>query len=132
MEMNADLLGQAKDHLQAQRLDMAQSICEQIIAINPDYDEAHLLLASVYLGRGGVPFACECYRAAALIHPDSAIGHMAMGVSHRFSGDLGAAVTSFRKALQFDPDEAPVWTLLRVTQIAARARRPILTITPRP
>jgi TolB-like protein/Flp pilus assembly protein TadD len=91
----------------------AIELCQQALAIDPDYLAAWDELASVYINqaaRGGRPtdegfrLAREAANKALAIDPDFALAHASLGwIAMAYDGDLAAAARHLERALALEP-----------------------------
>ena len=90
-------------------------------ATRPSFDEI-LQFGAFFTGRGLAPLAIEVLQQAIADAPTSADAHLALGRALESTGDLQAAIASYRKALNADPDEAQRQIEWAEDRVAARAR----------
>jgi tetratricopeptide (TPR) repeat protein len=76
---------------------------EVAVALDPCYEPAYNEWANVLFDEGRYADALALYEMALSMNSSRAVVHHNRGVCLRFMGDTDAAVSSFRKALEFDP-----------------------------
>lgn len=94
----------AVQHHQAGRLEAAEQIYRQIIAVQPNHAYAHNNLGVALKDRGKLDEAIACYRRALEVKPDFAEAHSNLGLALKDRGDLDGAVACCRHALDLKPD----------------------------
>ena len=94
----------AAQHHQAGRLQAAEQIYRQILAIQPNHAYAHNNLGVALKDMGKRDEAIACYRRALQLRPDYAEAHSNLGLALRDRGKLDEAVASCRRALKLKPD----------------------------
>jgi TolB-like protein len=108
---------QAKYHSRAgspESLEKAAALFQEALAIAPDYAPAWAGLATTYsnlAGQGhwdwdeGFKAAGDAAQRAVDVDPDYAGGHLQLAwLSHRYDGDLGAAISHMQDALELAPE----------------------------
>ena len=98
----------------------AAATARRILAIDPDYGKAHIVLGSALLRLGDQAGALEHLARAVAEMPQSAKAYLNLGVAVR-TIDAGRAAELFRRALECDPSS--VEALINLGNIAARAGR---------
>ena len=96
----------AVQHLQAGRLQAAEYVCRQILALEPNHAEAWHLLGIVGGQAGNHQHAAECFSRSLGLKPDWAEAHVNLGNALRQLGKLDEAVPILRRALQLQPGSA--------------------------
>lgn len=96
----------AVQHHQAGRLQAAENICQQILAVDPDHAETlHLLgVVAFQLGNHEVSIQ-QLGRAIELNGTDSSF-HRSLGTAFQAQGKLDEAIACFCRALELKPDYA--------------------------
>jgi len=94
----------AGDHHRAGRLAEAETLCRQILAIQPNHADALHSLGLIAHQAGRDPLAVEWIRKAIFLAPNNPVAHFNLGVVCRALGRLDEAITAFRRALQLQPD----------------------------
>jgi CubicO group peptidase (beta-lactamase class C family) len=92
-------------------------------ATRPSFDD-RLQFGAFFAGRGLAPLAIEVLQQAVTDSPMSADAHLALGRALESSGDLRAAIASYRRALALstDPEDAQRQIQWAEDRVAARAR----------
>ncbi|WP_204250025.1 tetratricopeptide repeat protein [Rhodoferax koreense] len=88
------------------RLDEAEAIYRQALALQPAYAQAHCNLGLVLQDRGRMAEAEAAYRAALAARPDYALALHNLGNVLQHSGELVEAVACYRRALALGLDSA--------------------------
>jgi tetratricopeptide (TPR) repeat protein len=96
----------AVQHLQAGRLQAAEYVCRQILALEPNHAEAWHLLGIVGGQAGNHQRAAECFSRSLAVRPDWAEAHVNLGNALRQLGKLDEAVPMLRRALQLQTGSA--------------------------
>jgi tetratricopeptide (TPR) repeat protein len=96
----------AVQHHQAGRLQMAEQIYRQILAVEPDHADAWHLLGLIAHQAGRYELAIEYMGRAIGLKDTEAAFHSNLGESHRLLGRLPEAVVCCRRALELKPDFA--------------------------
>ena len=96
----------AIEHHQAGRLQAAEQIYRQILAVEPSHADAWHLLGIVNGQTGNHQRAAEYIDRALTVKPDWAEAHYNLGVAWKAQGKLEEAVASYRRALELQPDYA--------------------------
>jgi tetratricopeptide (TPR) repeat protein len=93
----------AIQHQQAGRLQAAEQVCRQILAIQPDHAGAWHLLGLVNAQTGNYPRAAECLARAVNAQPDWAEAQANLGNALRELGKLDEAAACLQRAIQRKP-----------------------------
>jgi tetratricopeptide (TPR) repeat protein len=96
----------AIQHHQAGRLQAAEQIYRQILALEPDHAEALHLLGVINAQSGDYQRAVDCISRALAVKPDWAEAHNNLGNALREQGKPHEAVPFLQRALQLKPDFA--------------------------
>jgi hypothetical protein len=88
------------------KLSEAEDSYKQIIALKPNYTEAHYSLGVTLQQQGKLEGAEESYKRAILLKPDYAEAHCNLGCVYRGLGRLNDSEASLRQAVIFKPDLA--------------------------
>jgi tetratricopeptide (TPR) repeat protein len=99
-------LDQALRHYGAGRLDIAESICSQIIAARPRVAQAHNLLGAVQIARGDAAAAVKSFQRAVRLDEGNAQYHANLGETERQRGKLREASIALSRAVELDPRSA--------------------------
>jgi len=102
------LLGTARAHLDAGRLDQAEIICRQVLDHHPDQPRAWHLSGRIALQKGQLQTAEDLIRRAISLNPDAAIFYDSLGMVLKTQGRLPEAVQAYQAALKLKPDYAQV------------------------
>ncbi len=96
----------AIQHHQGGRLQAAEQICRQILAVEPDQPEAHNNLGNVLQDQGKLDEAITCFRRTLELKPDSAEAHGNLGNALKRQGNPDEVLACYRRALVLKPDSA--------------------------
>ena len=96
----------AVEHHRGGRLQAAEQIYRQILAVQPDHADALHLLGVIAHQAGKPDEAVACYRRALELKPDLADAYNNLGKTLRNQGKLDEAVACCRRALELKPDYA--------------------------
>ncbi|SDW05962.1 LytR C-terminal domain-containing protein [Nitrosomonas communis] len=77
---------------------------KRVLAVTPDYVEAHNGLGVIYSTQGEYPLALEHFHKAISIAPSATYLYNNLGYAHLIQGQNSEAVAAFQEALNFDPD----------------------------
>jgi len=102
----SEALAMAVQHHQAGRLQAAEQIYRQILAVEPNQPDAWHLLGVVSAQLGKHEAGVECIRRGLALRPDWAAAHNNLGNALRAQGRLDEAVASYRRALELKPDDS--------------------------
>ena len=97
-------LSEAEASFVAGRLDEVAEICGDLIAADPDCHQAFYLLGRMCMLLGKFEEAREMIEQATRIRSDAAPYHTELGNLLASSGQLDAAVASYRTAITLVPD----------------------------
>lgn len=100
----ADTINQAHDHFNAGRTDLAVSISEQILSIDPENADALFLEGLVANAAGHHRKASELFRRAIVQQPQNAEFHNNLGLALAKQRDFAAAFAEYSRALELRPD----------------------------
>ena len=98
----------AQGHHQAGQLAEAETVCRQILAVDPAQPETLHLLGLVVYAAGRTAEATVLIERALEMAPASPTYHSNLGVILRFDGKAGRAVDHLRRAAELLPHSAPV------------------------
>ena len=102
----SEALANAVQHQRAGRLQAAEQIYRQILAVDPDHHHASHLLEVIACQDGQYQAGAECIQRALAYRPDWAAAHYNLGNAWRDQGKLDEAVACYQRALQRKPDFA--------------------------
>ena len=95
----------ALQHHQAGRLDEAERLFRQVLAVNPRHADSLHLLGVIAYQTGRHDLAVDLIRKAIAINPREASSHSNLGNLLKEQGRLDEAVASYRRALELRPDD---------------------------
>ena len=81
---------------------------EQVLAIDPESEDAYHGLAQAYAAMGLTDKAVEAWRSDIALHPNSVDPYNQLGKFELNRGDYGAAVANFRSALNLSPNDPSI------------------------
>src|SRR5215469_7923109 len=101
----SEALAIAVQHFQAGRLQAAEQVCRQILAVEPDQPQAwHLLgVACVQLGKHQA--GLECLHRALALKPDWAEAHNNLGNALKDLRKIDESMACYRRAMELKPDD---------------------------
>ena len=102
--MNSDLIQQALQLHQSNRLDEAKGIYDQILVNSPNHPDALHLRGLVALQTGDASIAVEYLRRATRLQPKNWAFKGNLAAALMATGDLDSARTMFQRAAQLKPD----------------------------
>jgi tetratricopeptide (TPR) repeat protein len=102
----SEALATAIEHHQAGRLDVAEKIYRQILAVEPDQPDALNLLGVLASQSGRHERAVEYIGRAVRLHGNAALFHNNLGEAYRAWHKIPEAVACYRRALELKPDYA--------------------------
>jgi len=114
-----DLLDRAFDAVDADRLDEAEALCRQVLAIAPGTFDAILLLGVLTGESGRTALAIQFLRDAIAIDPSSVDAHLHLGGLLRAEGRLAEAISALETAVRLEPDNMVAHNDLGVVFIEA-------------
>lgn len=103
------LLRQALQAHQQGRLDTADELYRQVLAIHPRQFDALHLLGVIARQRGDARQAVDLIRDALLVDPSQARAHANLGAALQDLGETQAALDSYDAALRLDPRYPLAW-----------------------
>src|SRR5258707_878121 len=104
MNTIAEALKVALEYHQAGRLPEAEQIYRQILAADPQQADAWHWLGVLALQMGQYPLAAEYIVRATHFNPNMPVAYSNLGRVYRALGKIDEAVSSFRRALDLQPD----------------------------
>jgi protein O-GlcNAc transferase len=96
----------------AGRLKEAEQLYRQVIALKPDYAEAHCNLGNVLRDMGWLDDAIAIYHKGIGINPNLPEIYNNLGIALKRSGKLDEAIAIYRKAISLRPDYAKAYNNL--------------------
>ena len=84
----------------------AEACFRKVIAIKPDFADAHNNLGNTLKEQGMFVEAAECYQRAIAINPDHAEAYNGLGVVQLELGRVEEAIESLQRALKLNPGQA--------------------------
>jgi tetratricopeptide (TPR) repeat protein len=123
----------ALSHQQAGRLQQAESIYRQVLAVDPNHADALHYLGVLALQVGQPAAAIDSLRRAIAVNPHVAVFHGNLGSAYGAAGRMDEAIESFRTAIRIDANFADAHNNLgtalmktgRLEEAAASFRRAI-------
>ena len=106
MSTISDTFELAIQHHQAGRLEAAEQIYRQILALQPDHAGAWHLLGLVAYQAGKQPLAVQYIEYAIRLSADVAAFHSNLGLAYRALGRLDDAAACWRRAVELEPNFA--------------------------
>jgi tetratricopeptide (TPR) repeat protein len=101
---------------QAGKLQQAEQICQQVLALDPDNENAHNVLGIIAFQTEDFAKAVEHLARTAAINPRQPAYFNNLGNAYKKLGRLDEAVASYNKALALKPDYAEAFNNLGVSQ----------------
>ena len=124
-------------YLELGRYDEGIALMKEVIAIDPNWNDAWYNLASLYLAKGEDELALQAFQEAKQRDPFKASTLLNLGYLHDRRGEREAAVEAYLRLVEIDPRNADGWynlasvaVELRQTRNARAAVERVLTITP--
>ena len=102
---------------QTGQIDQAINAFKRVIAINPDYAEAHNNMGNVLMDQGKPEEAIEAYRKALSLKPDYAEAHNNMGNVLMDQGKLEKSTEAYIRAVSLKPDYAKAYNNMGVVLV---------------
>lgn len=99
-------------HHQAGDLEQAEMLCREILAQQPDRDDALNLLGVMAFRAGYNDIALELIRRAIRVNPSMAEYHSNLGNLQRAAGNAQEAIASYQAALKIKPNSPEVYSNL--------------------
>jgi tetratricopeptide (TPR) repeat protein len=96
----------AAQHYTKGRLPQAESICKQVLQVDPNQFDALHLLGGIAYASGRNSIAVDMIAKALAIKPDNAEAHCNQGAALKNLGKLEDAAACYQKALAINPDRA--------------------------
>lgn len=103
-ESTESLYTRATEFLNDGQWESAVRCLRKVLAVEPDYPEAHSKLGMAQKGLGDVAAAISCFRKALELKPDLVEAHYKLGTIFQAQGQVDAAVRCFQDAVKFQPD----------------------------
>jgi protein O-GlcNAc transferase len=108
----------ALQHHQAGRLDEADAIYRQILAVQPDHADALHLLGVIAHQVGREELAIDWIRQAIAFDPNNSAAHSNLGEAYRALGRNEEAISEYRRAIQLEPDFVEAYNNLGIVLAA--------------
>ncbi len=102
----SEALAIAIQHHQAGRLQAAEQIYRQILALEPNHADAWNLLGVIAHQMGRHEVAVQCIGRAIGLQGSTPAFHYNLGVAFKDQGKLDEAIAAYRRALELNPDYA--------------------------
>src|SRR5438876_4197468 len=100
MAMISEALANAVQHQQAGRLQAAEQIYRQILAVEPNDADALHLVGVLALQAGMPVVAVEHITRAISVKENEAVFHYTLGEAYHALGNLNAAIACYRRTLE--------------------------------
>lgn len=85
-------------------LDQAASVCDQVIADEPDNARAYLMRGVVHAQQAEFQSAVNCFHRATELRPDAANYHFNLALAYQHLEQRDEAIASYRAAIECKPD----------------------------
>jgi chemotaxis protein methyltransferase CheR len=105
-ESNGSALERARLDLKEGRPDAVLRTVEQVLGVDPNNAEAHLLSAYVHADAGDYDEAMAASDRALAINPLLPVAHYILGIIHQRQGDAVRAISELKKTIYIDADFA--------------------------
>jgi tetratricopeptide (TPR) repeat protein len=112
-----EALAEAIRHHQTGRLQAAERIYRQILAVDPNHADALNLLGVIAQQNGNYQESIHLMERALLLNPSNAAFHNNLGESYRLSRRISEALTCYQRALQLKSDYCDAWNNLGIVQV---------------
>ncbi|MFH0872388.1 MAG: tetratricopeptide repeat protein, partial [bacterium] len=90
----------------------AERYLAAVLSLDPNWGEAYLALADLYLKQGKTREAMGSLEKAVTIYPDRAELHYHLGLLYEREGRKGEAALELKRAVERDPQLSPAWARL--------------------
>ena len=108
--MNIDkALESADGYYQTGNLGQAESLCREVLRVEPRNVDALLMLGVIYQQTGNYDAAITHLETALQLDHSNAVAHYNLGVSYQGKGQPDKAVSCYQRAIQLDPHLAPAY-----------------------
>lgn len=104
----------ARNYIQTGRVQRAETLLLEAIAINPDHDSHFINLSKVYAEQGRYPEALRVLQQGLAFNAGSVKLHNNLGGLYDLLGQRQSAIASLNKALTLDPHFAPAYINLGI------------------
>lgn len=102
----------ARRHQQQGQDEKARELCQQVLALAPDYGEALSLLGKLELKAGRLELAASWFQRALRAHPSSSVDLCNLGAVYFRQGSPELAVDTLTRALELEPTNVDaLWNL---------------------
>ncbi|NCC31496.1 MAG: tetratricopeptide repeat protein, partial [Chloroflexia bacterium] len=95
---------QARNYLEANQVDQAIGVAQQILDHFPENLEAHRVLGEAYLAGRQFDQAEAAFSRVLFVDPESIPAHVGLGITFERQGKIELAVAEFEQALEIRPD----------------------------
>lgn len=102
----AELFAAALQHHQSGKLSQAEPLYQQVLALKPDFTEAHNNLGNLLMAKGQPDEAATAYQRAIALKPDFAQAHYNLALALSGLGRLDEAAASCARGIALKPDFA--------------------------
>jgi Flp pilus assembly protein TadD len=82
------------------------ALTRSIVAAQPKYAPAYVLMGEMLMARSQLPQAIEALSTAARLDPKLTLAHLRLAGAYEQQGNLDAALASYRRALDLNPKDA--------------------------
>ena len=104
MDSSLELISQARQHYQANQLQQAQYLYEQVLQRQPQQLEALSVLGMLAYRRGELGQAYRYYQQLVTLQPNNADVHNNLGIILKKQGEIDQAITYYQRALTIKPN----------------------------
>ena len=116
-------LAEAKGHFRSGDFGHSAALYKRVVEIAPKNAEGYIGLSASYDRLRRFDLSDRVYAAMFALTGGTAQYYNNVGYSYMLRGNLGAALTNFRKAEKIDPDNAVVANNIQILANAAKASR---------
>ncbi|MEO7223800.1 MAG: tetratricopeptide repeat protein [Devosia sp.] len=116
-------LAEAKGHFRSGDFGHSAALYKRVVELSPKNAEGYIGLSASYDRLRRFDLSDRVYTALFEITGGTAQYYNNVGYSYMLRGNLGAALTSFRKAEKLDPENVVVANNIQILANAARASR---------
>ncbi len=116
-------LSEAKTHFRNSDYGYSAALYKRVVELTPNDPQGYVGLSASYDRLGRFDLSDRVYASLYTITGGTAQYYNNVGYSYMLRGNLGAALTNFRKAKQIDPDSVVVANNLQILANAEAAAR---------